>query len=195
MNNRILSLVEKYGHVLRLEAGQKVFSEGDSCQNFVVLKNGTIKVFKNSEKGREFVLYRVTPDYMCVLTTTCMLSKTPYAADAVAESDVEALVLDQPSFDRLIVESKEFREMVFKSLSARFQGFVEKIDEVVFHSLKERLKEFLVRQKGPDGKVHMTHQELAAELGTEREVISRLLSQLKKDHLVDLGKGEVFVIT
>lgn len=182
------------GTTVKFPEGKTLFSEGDPCANFLVVKSGQIKVFKISEKGREIVLYRVAPDNLCVLTTSSLLAGSTYPANGITETAVEAVALDKAAFDRLIVESQPFRELVFQSLSSRFSTFVEKIDEVVFHTLKERLLVLLHRAKNDSATIAITHQELAAELGTEREVVSRVLKQLEQAGQIRLAKGAITLL-
>lgn len=184
----------KIGKAVRIPAGTDLFTEGDVCQTFLIVRSGQIKVSKLSENGREVLLYRVDPANLCVLTTSCLLAGSIYPAHGRTETDVEAITLSKTDFDRLIVESKEFREMVFGSFSRRFSAFVEKIDEIVFYGLKERLwlaLETEAAQRGPS--IAKTHQQLAQDLGTEREVISRLLKQFEREGRLSLAKGEITI--
>lgn len=183
--------LERVGKTVRIAAGTSLFAEGDICQTFLIVRAGRIKVSKVSENGREVLLYRVDPENLCVLTTSCLLAGSIYPAHGRTETDVEAVTLSKPEFDRLIVESKQFREMVFGSFSRRFSAFVEKIDEVVFHGLRERLWTMLEREAQNGSTIAKTHQQLAQELGTEREVVSRLLKQFEREGRLSLAKSEI----
>jgi len=194
MNKSVLDLIKSRGTSLKLAKGSPVFSEGDSCYNFIIVLSGSVKVYKLSEKGSEITLYRVNSDNLCVLTSTCILSASTYPASAVTEDEVTSIVLNKKSFDDLILESEEFRHHVFASLSSRFTTFVQKIDEVMFHTTGERLLEFLKSFKDQDGIVSMTHQNMANELGTERETISRLLKSFESKGIVKNSRGSVQVL-
>ncbi len=191
MELELLEKIQKVGTHIKVEANQALFNEGDECQNFVIVTKGSIKVFKTSESGKEMVLYRVNSDNLCVLTTSCMIGEDCYSAMGKTESEVEAILLNREVFDLLIVESKEFRKLVFSSLSKRFNKFIEKIDEVVFYSLRERLEKFICENVDANNEIHCTHQEIALELGTEREVVSRLLSKLKLNKKIEIERGQI----
>lgn len=190
----VQSDLQRLGKAVHIPAGTALFAEGDVCQTFLVVRSGRIKVSKLSDNGREVLLYRVDPDNLCVLTTSCLLAGSIYPAHGRTETDVDAVTLSKSEFDRLIVESKEFREMVFGSFSRRFSAFVEKIDEVVFHNLRERLWNMLETESKTGSVIAKTHQQLAQELGTEREVISRLLKQFERDGRLSLAKSEIKII-
>ncbi|MCB0421675.1 MAG: Crp/Fnr family transcriptional regulator, partial [Bdellovibrionales bacterium] len=188
MIQEVRNLIEKNGTEVSWVAGQGVFSEGDECRQFLVLREGIIKVFKTTENGREYVLYRVNPENLCVLTSSCILSDVRYSASAITETNIKAWVLSKANFGELILKSKEFREFVFSSLSYRFEQFVRKIDEVITSNLKDQVFTFLCERQNSFGEIIITHQELAKEFGTEREVISRILATLKKSGKVLLSK-------
>lgn len=195
MSTSIINQIESVGTKFKLAKNTQVFQEGDNCESFVLITNGTIKVYKVSEHGRELVLYRVSPDQLCVLTTSCMLANNTYNANGITETEVTGFSLTKEDFDKLVINSVDFRELIFTSLSNRFNSFVEKIDEVVFHTLKERLLDFLINNKDQNNEVNITHQTLASELGTEREVISRLVSQLKKNNIIESRTGVIRLIS
>jgi CRP/FNR family transcriptional regulator len=187
-------LLRHNGFSLKIPKNSIIFKEGDPCKKFIIVTSGSIKVFKNSESGKEIVLYRVNPDDICILTTSCLLSGNSYKVNGLAETDVEVVAIDVKEFENLILNSVEFRKLVFQSLSFRFDSFVDKIDEVVFHSLKDRLLDFLNKNRNSSNQIIITHQSLSSELGTDREVISRILNQLKKQGLVLLEKGKITLI-
>ena len=178
MQHDFIEDLKASGQQIKIPKNQEVFFEGDPCNKFLVVLNGQIKVFKVSEKGQELTLYRVNPDNLCILTSTCILSSSTYPATGITETEVDAIVFDKNTFDRKLAEDTQFRELVFSSLSHRFTGFVEKIDEISFSSIKERLLKFLKEQKDDTGFVKITHQGLASELGVERETVSRALKKL-----------------
>ncbi len=168
-----------------------VFTEGDACENFLILTKGTVRVFKTSEDGKEFALYRVSPENLCVLTTTAILGSSTYAASGESESEIEGYAITKEAFDRLIVQDTDFRNNVFGSLSSRITSLIETLDSVVFHNLKDRLLKHLRKNETADGWVHMTHRQLASDLGTEREVISRTLKKLENEGLIETSVSKI----
>jgi CRP/FNR family transcriptional regulator, anaerobic regulatory protein len=186
------ALLAEGGQLARLKAGQAVFSPGASCRNYLVVRAGSVRVSTMTENGREVVLYRVGPGEACVLTTSCLLAGKDYDAFGVAETDVEALAVPKPVFEELLATSTAFRGFVFGQFGARFREVVAVVQEVAERQVDRRLARFLA-DRGADGPVLMTHQAIATELGTAREVVSRLLKDFSLRGLVTLERGRIEV--
>lgn len=183
--------LSKFGTRFQFPSKTAVFAEGDRCENFLVLTKGTVRVFKVSESGKEFALYRVSPESPCILTTTALLGNALYPANGESETDIEGFSLSRSAFQRLTDEEPEFRDYVFGSLSNRINDLIGTIDSVVFYSLKDRLLARLRKTQNDDGWVAATHRELAADLGTDREVVSRLLKKLENEGLVETSVSKI----
>jgi CRP/FNR family transcriptional regulator len=166
-----------------------IFREGGSCQNFILMLSGAVRVQMISGLGREIVLYRVERGQTCVLTTTSLMAGTDYAAQGVAESDVQAVALPAPSFRELLARSAVFRTFVFSAFSTRISDLLLLIEEVAFGRIDVRLAQLLLDRCGRDGCVRATHQELSVELGTAREVVSRQLKEFERRSWVRLHRG------
>ena len=177
-----------------LTAGQCVFSQGQRARSYAVVTDGCIKVFARSLGGREMVLYRVTPGELCTLTTTCLLGDSAYPAEAVAETDTMVRFIDAASFRRLIDESPEFRHFVFSGMSSRLADLMQRMEQQILESVHKRLAHCLHSRADADGIVAATHEQLAAEIGTAREVISRHLKQMALDGVIELQRGRIALI-
>jgi CRP/FNR family transcriptional regulator len=184
-------LIQNSTHV-RLNKGQFAFRTGEQCSAYLVVLKGHVRVQLISAGGREVTLYRVDPGHTCVLTTSCLLSGNEYPAEAIAESEVEALGISQAAFQDALAKYANFRQHVFEKFSERLKNVIVRVEELVFESVDARLARTLLKLDS-EGKQDVTHQELAVELGTAREVISRHLKQFKDDGLVRLGRGRVVV--
>lgn len=175
--------------VIRFKKGEQVFGPMNVPDSLFFLYEGRIRVSQSSDGGREIVLYRVDAGESCVLTTACMLAEEAYNAEGIAETDVTAVVLPKPAFDRLAAEEDAFRNFVFAAYSRRLIDLLRVVDDVAFGRMDVRLAERLL-SLGRDRKdVHATHQELASELGTAREVISRVLNDFQKRDLIEQSRG------
>ena len=183
-------IVEGARHV-RLERGQTAFQPGQPCAAFLLVDAGSVKVSTVTETGRELLLYRVGPGETCVLTTACLLAQSDYDAEGVAEADTEALAIPRPLFERLLAQSPAFRRFVFSSYGDRLRDLIGLVQEVSQRHLDRRLARFLVLRAGSP--IAMTRQEIAAELGTAREVVGRLLKQFAADGLVALERRQIIV--
>ncbi|MBT9384980.1 Crp/Fnr family transcriptional regulator [Pseudooceanicola sp. CBS1P-1] len=181
----------KGSRLVHYAAGEQIFQPGDSGDNLLMLVQGTVRVQQKSETGREVSLYRVHAGDSCVMTTACMLAYEDYSADGVAETDVEALAISRVTFDSLVARSPLFRQMVFRAFSRRITDLLTLIDDIVFQRLDVRLAARLLELAGTDDTVHATHQVLANELGTAREVISRTLADFQRRGWVEQSRGAV----
>ena len=177
--------------VVEVPAGTEVFAPGQSADNFLLLLDGTVRVQQKSDTGREVFLYRVNAGESCVLTTACMLAFEEYSADGIAETDVRAVAIPRATFDELAARSPVFREFIFKAYSRRITDLFTLIDDIVFQRMDVRLAARLLELAGQGDTVHATHQVLANELGTAREVISRTLSEFQRRGWVAQSRGEV----
>lgn len=176
--------------VVALPAGTMVFEAGQHADNMLLLLAGSVRVQQVSESGREIFLYRVNAGESCVLTTACMLADEDYSAEGIAETDIEAVVIPRAVFDDLAGRSAAFRTFVFRAYSRRIADLFGLIDDIVFQRMDVRLAERLI-QLEKDGAVMATHQAIAVELGTAREVISRTLGEFQRRGWVELSRGEI----
>lgn len=156
--------------------------------------DGSVRVQKLSESGREIVLYRVESGETCILTTSCLLSHCDYNAEAITETAVEAIALPQSTFDQALTASDQFRDFVFDAFGSRIAGLVTLIDAVAFGRMDIRLAQLLLEMTPTEGTITTTHQLLARELGTAREVISRLLKEFERHGWVALSRGHVSLL-
>jgi CRP/FNR family transcriptional regulator len=176
-----------------LPAGTVVYREGDPCVHFLLVVEGAVRVQKLSEGGREIVLYRVESGQSCILTTSCLLGGGCYGAEGVTESQVEAVTIPLSRFRSALDISHAFREFVFNSYGRRVAELITLIDAVAFGRIDLRLASTLLELADQGGLVETTHQMLAAELGTAREVISRQLKEFERREWVALGRGRVII--
>jgi CRP/FNR family transcriptional regulator, anaerobic regulatory protein len=178
--------------VLILPAHARVFEAGQHPDNMLLLLSGTIRVQQVSDTGREIFLYRVHSGESCILTTACMLADDDYAAEGIAETDIEAVAIPRATFDDLTGRSALFRSFIFRAYSRRIADLFSLIDDIVFQRMDVRLAERLLHLE-QEGLIRATHQELAVELGTAREVISRTLGEFQRRGWVELARGEVSI--
>ena len=181
---------------LELPPDQPLFLAGSPCPNYVLMLEGSIRVQVIGEGGREALLYRVLPGQACVLTTCCILSGNDYPAEAFTESRVRVLVLSKPAFDRALAEAPTFRRFVFDNLGGRIAQLITRMEELAFRPVDRRLADFLLLRssQAPLKPLVATHQEIAAELGTAREVVSRHLKRMEAAGLVKLGRSMIQIL-
>ena len=167
-------------------------TEGDYCSEFVLLLSGEKRIYKRSVSGREITLYEMGAGDICVLNASCILSNTRLPANADSLSDVRMLLVPAPEFLRMMQEHHTLRTFVFRQISHGFVSAMSLISEIVFRKLDERLVNYLV-EKSADGVLEATHRGIADDLGTSREVISRLLKDFERQGMVSLSRSCITV--
>jgi CRP/FNR family transcriptional regulator, anaerobic regulatory protein len=177
----------------RLRGGDIAYRQGQSCHNYVMCIEGQTRVFKTSESGREILLYQVGPGETCVLTTSCLIAGNPFPAESTAETDVLLAALPASVFHRLMTTSPRFRHYVLSNYGDLLSSLITLVDEVAFASLDLRLARRLIAEADAQGVVAKTHQQLALDLGSVREVISRYLAEWERMGWVHASRGSIEV--
>lgn len=177
--------------VVSLPAGATIFAPGKEPESFLLVLEGTVRVQQVSPSGREIVLYRVSGGEACIMTTACLLSHEAYAAEGLAETPIRAVAIPRAAFEEMLGGSPGFRRIVFAGYSHRISDLMHVVEEVAFQRLDKRLAQRLLALAGARGTVAATHQELATELGTAREVVGRQLKELERRGWVVLSRGQV----
>jgi CRP/FNR family transcriptional regulator len=177
--------------VVKLDAGQPVFAPGRRPEAFLLLLEGTVVVHQFGSNGREIVLYRVSGGESCIMTTACLLSDEDYLAEGITESPVTAVALGEADFNTLIARSPAFRRLVFSKYASRVTRLMEVLEDVAFERLDRRLARKLLELASGSATVEATHQGLATELGSAREVISRQIKEFARRGWVESGRGHI----
>jgi CRP/FNR family transcriptional regulator, anaerobic regulatory protein len=175
---------------MQAPAGSVLFDEAQPCQGFPFLLTGSVRVVKTAANGRELPLYRVLPGETCVISSSCLLGHIAYNARGLAQGDTTLVVLPRSLFEELL-GAPAFRNFVFQLFAERMADLMQLVEEVAFHRLDQRLAALLL---GKGRLVHVTHQQLADELGSVREMVSRLLKGFSEQKLVALSREQVEIL-
>ena len=179
--------------VVHLEAGEYFLREGDTCAHFAILVSGKMRVFKLGESGQEITLYHVGAGEACPLNVSCILSDRTVPAMACVEEDVEAVVVPAATFRSWIAEYEPLRRFVFQMFSSRLTEVMSLVEEVAFRRMDQRLARRLEDLLAEGGSVEITHADIAADLGTAREVVSRLLKEFERLGAISLSRGRILL--
>ncbi len=185
------ALFERSTSMVRLPAGQRAFCRGDACAQWLLLLEGSVRVQQLAASGREIVISRVTPGKTCIISALSLLADQPYAAEAITESPVAALALPGGVFRRMLSESDRFRQFVFAAYHDEIVSLMTIVGEVAFRRVDSRLAECLLTAESGQNVVNRTHQDLAIELGTAREVISRQLKDFERRGWLETTRGQI----
>ncbi len=178
----------------RAPAGTVLFSPGQTCEHLVLLARGRVQVRTVSESGRELLLYHVNPGETCVLSLACLIGDGVYQAEGVCESDVEGRAIGRATLRELMDVSPAFRDRVLGIQTIRIYELIGLIDEIAFHRTESRLAGRLLDLIEPGDVVQSTHQQLADDLGTAREVVSRRLKRLEQRGILSVERGRITVL-
>ncbi|HTN33954.1 MAG TPA: Crp/Fnr family transcriptional regulator [Marinobacter sp.] len=174
--------------VMQFSPGKILFRAGERCQGLPLVLSGTVRVQMTGVSGSSIVLYRMGADDICTLSIGCLMTGHGYRAEAFVEEESRAAIVPRGLFDRLMDQSAAFRLGIMESYGRRLDDLMLLVEEVAFRRMDERLEEWLLARRSP---IHITHQELAVELGTAREVVSRLLKELERKGRVQLARGRI----
>jgi len=189
-----LEHIADVGILRKVPAGTVMFSEHSPCSGFPLVLSGSVRVLQRYPNGRELQLYRVKPGESCLLSGSCLLGHTEYAASGIAETEVELLVVPPAEFNAMVATDETFRSHVFALFSERLAGLMQVVEAIAYQKLDQRLAALLVNRDAEGGEIHATHQALADELGSVREIVSRLLRSFEDRGWVNLGRERIKVV-
>jgi CRP/FNR family transcriptional regulator, anaerobic regulatory protein len=179
---------------MRIPKGQDVFIEGDRVDAIALLISGVVRVYKIGETGREITLYRFGNGESCILTANAILSQKNFPAVATVEKAAEAVMIPADAFRDWVRRYDLWREFVFDLLSERLSSVMAIVEEVAFHRMDARLASLLTERGRSSDLIQTTHQEIAAELGSSREVISRILEDFAARGMIEVFRGSIKIL-
>lgn len=186
---------------INLPSGQLICRDGGQCSQLTLLISGAARLYKMGENGREITLYRITPGEACVATAACILSRRPFPAYTVCETDIEAVVVAAAEVRHWLTLSAAWRDFIFTLIADRLGEMFRVLESVLFQPLDQRVANFLLQSldgvdaSAADGRtLHITHQALAAEIGSSREVVTRILHDFERSGALLTGRGRIELI-
>jgi CRP/FNR family transcriptional regulator len=191
---RLLLEFQDSAFFARIPTGRDVFIEGDLVDAIALLISGVVRVYKIGETGREITLYRFGNGQSCILTANAILSQKSFPAIATVEQEAEAVMIPAETFRDWVRRYDLWREFVFELLSQRLSAVMAIVEEVAFQRMDVRIASFILGRGQSSELVHITHQEIASELGSSREVVSRILEDYSAKGLVKVSRGSIRIL-
>jgi CRP/FNR family transcriptional regulator len=187
-------LLEK-GQFSTFEPGKTLMEPGQFVKAVPLVLDGSIKIMRVDEEGKELFLYYLETGETCALSLTCCSAARPSEIKAIVEEKASMLFIPIQVHEQLVDEFKQWKDFVSTTYQHRFQEMLTVLDAVAFKRMDERLMNYIVTKMKQlkSNELHTTHQEIANELGTAREVISRLLKQLEKKKWIELGRNVIYI--
>lgn len=189
-----LALARSQVRFPELKEKEVAYRQGWSCPNYVMCLEGGTRTFKTSASGRELTLYKVGAGGTCVFTTQCLLAGGTFPAESIAEAPTRFAALPAAAFHALMDQSEVFRRFVLDDYASLLSTMISLVDEMAFASLEQRLASRLIAEADSQGSIAKTHQQLALDLGSVREVISRYLSEWEKVGLIRTSRGRIEIL-
>ena len=190
----LLRELQQHAIFARIPAGHDVFVDGDRVDGIALLLSGVVRVYKIGETGREITLYRFGLGVSCILSANAIMSHKSFPAIATVEEDAEAVMIPADIFREWVNKYELWREFVFDLLSERLSTVMTVVDEVVFKRMDRRVASLLLNQAAVQNPMRVTHQEIAAELGSSREVISRIIEDFSREEIINSGRGTIEIL-
>lgn len=194
-DTRLLDALATEGKIVEFEPGTLIMEPGQFVKMVPIVLDGAIKVLRMDEDGKELFLYYLQGGETCALSLTCCSASRPSEIKAVAEVKTTILSVPVQLHEQWMDEFKQWKDYVSSTYQHRFQEMLATLDAVAFRRMDERLMRYIVTKmkQFKANEIHTTHQEIANELGTSREVVSRLLKQLEKKRWIELGRNVIYV--
>lgn len=178
------------------ERGHKLFSSIQTCTGFSFILKGRVRVYRIGEDGKEVTLYRIGKGDSCFNTILCMLTESDNHSFAEVEENATLALVPMDVFKKYILDNKDFLRYIFGNLYGKFEGVIEGLEKVTFNSIDDRLNSYFKENlQGKDsGTIYTTHEKVAADIGSSREVVSRSLKSLEKQGKVQLSRGKIRIL-
>ena len=179
---------------VRIPKGGMICMEDNLCAHLPIVVSGAARVYKADDEGKELTLYTVEAGESCILTASCILNQLAFPANATAATDVEALVVPTVDVHDWMQRFEEWRMYIFGLVARRLADVITLVEEVAFQQMDVRLEGYLFAQSAEHPIIKKTHEQMALDLGTSREVVSRLLKELEKRSIITLSRGQVHIM-
>jgi len=192
-NPELIEHLEKIGQVVTFAEGEMLMRPGQYFKSSLLILDGRVKLYREGDDGQEFFLYYLEKGNACALSMICATKNESSAIKAKAVNEVKALAIPIQYMDGLMKDHRSWYYFVLETYRSRFEELLEVIDQIAFHSMDEKLELYLERQFKTFGsdKISITHQEIADDLNSSREVISRLLKKLESQKRISISRNEI----
>ncbi|MCG8047341.1 MAG: Crp/Fnr family transcriptional regulator [Candidatus Thiodiazotropha endolucinida] len=178
--------------IIHLPADEPICPQGMQCSHLALVIEGTARIYKIGENGREITLYRIGPGESCILTASCIMSQKPFPAFAVSEQPIQAVIISTSDVVRWSNSEQAWRDYLFRLISERLSDVISVVEEVAFRRVDRRLAGYLLQNTdNGSNRMQVTHQSIASDLGTSREVVSRILKDFEQQGLISITRGAI----
>lgn len=194
---KLIQEIISIGQILNFKEGDVIMDYGKNIKSMPLILSGTIRVMKRDEENREILLYYLSSNESCAMAYTCCMEAKKSEIKAIAEDNVELIPIPHEKLDEWLIKYPSWKSYIFNSFTQRFNELLKSLESIAFHKLDERLINYLKNKANVYGKtsIHLSHNQIAEEMGTSRVVISRLLKQLENDKKLILYRNEIKLLS
>jgi CRP/FNR family transcriptional regulator len=195
-SKELLEEIEKESVLQEVKAGNTLMRVGQYFKNTILITSGKIKVYREDQEGNEFLMYYLQPGQACALSMICATKNEKSQIMAKVVEDATLLMIPLSLMDKWMLEHRSWYEFVIETYRSRLEEVLEVVDSIAFRSMDERLEFYIKRHREACGcnEIKLSHQEIASELNTSREVISRLLKKMEQRGLVKLNRNQIEIL-
>lgn len=191
---QMLQEFQQQAFLARIPTGRDIFLEGDRVDALALLISGVVRVYNIGVTGREITLYRFGLGDSCILSANAIFNQQNFPAIATVEEEAEAVMIPSDAFKDWVERYEVWRNFIINLLSQRLSSLMTVIDEVAFQRMDTRIAALLNQRSGLENPIRITHQEIADELGSSREVISRILEDFSRQGMIEQSRGTITVL-
>ncbi|MDD2505562.1 MAG: Crp/Fnr family transcriptional regulator [Bacilli bacterium] len=180
--------------VINFKKNEMLQSRDASCLGLIILKKGIIRAYLASDAGKEITLYKLLENDICLFSAGCIMKDINFDINLICEEDVELILIPTEKYNQILEKSTVISNYASDILSSRFSDTIWILEQFVFHSLDKRVANYLIEHIDDDNNLRITHEKIANELGSAREVISRMLKYFENESLIKLERNNIKVI-
>ena len=192
LDEEALAIIERNLVQKKVQAGELLINGEEACWGFSFIKSGVLRVYRLNDEGREVTLYRLRKGDSCFMTVICALAQSKTHAYVRVEEDSELVILPILLFEKYLMNHPVYLQFVFKNLYEKFLSVIQVVENVTFNSIEQRVIDYL-QQLSRGGLLYRTHEQIAFDIGSTREVVSRTLKSLERKGMVKLERGKILI--
>lgn len=187
--------MEQNSIIRHYEKGAVIFSCGTSCLGLTYIINGSIRVYINSEEGREITLFRLKENEPCVLSASCVINQISFDTQMEAEQECDILIVNSKAFKHITEENIYVKCFMYELMTKRFSSVMWTMQQILFSKFDKRLATFLIgeAEKTKSNEIHMTQEDIAKRVNSAREVVARMLKRFAADGLIEIRRGYIII--
>lgn len=179
-----------------LRKGRQVYRLSDGCKGLMIVRKGCLRVYMISEEGRDVTLYRLYPGDVCVLSAACLMQEIDFEVMIDAEEDTESVTIPAVELKSIMEEHLLMQNFVYKKTAERFSDVMWTVQQILFKRTDQRIAQYLWNemQRQDSAVISVTHDKMARDIGSVREIVSRLLKHMAEDKILKAGYGKVEIL-